>query len=153
MLENPVNLETVRSQAISRVLLYYFEKFTVHLAITISVTKKLPEEINNHIRNAFTHVSRIQIAASTDQIKEESAAAIKHIERANRDCLKASIMQTRETLENLILDVKFFRGSLSPTLDAQYNDLKRLRKEAYITESRGDNHQTSKLEIIYRKHR
>lgn len=143
-------VETVKTQEVARVLAFYSDKFTKYLSTTISISEKIPEEINNYIRNAFTHLARVQFCVDEDKVRVEASQAINHIERANRDCLKASIICTREKLDEMKLDVFFHYGSFTPALDAQYNKIQQAREEAYILESRGDDDQTQKLEELLR---
>jgi hypothetical protein len=150
MPESSPKIETVRDQEVARVLAFYSEKFTKYLSATISFSEKIPEEINNHIRNAFTHLARVQFCVDEEKVMVEVNHAINHIERANRDCLKASIICTREVLEDMKLDVYFHYGSLTPAIDAQYKKIQQIREEAYALESRGDGDQTQKLEEVLR---
>ncbi|MEO5333314.1 MAG: hypothetical protein H7839_14965 [Magnetococcus sp. YQC-5] len=150
MPQSSCEIETIKGQEVARVLVFYSEKFTKYLSTTISVSEKIPEEINNHIRNAFTHLARVQFCVDEDKIRSEANQAINHIERANRDCLKASIICTRDTLNEMKLDVYFHHGSLTPAIDAQYKKIQQMREEAYAIESRGDDDQTQKLEEILR---
>ncbi|MEO5346336.1 MAG: hypothetical protein H7834_08165 [Magnetococcus sp. YQC-9] len=106
--------------------------------------------MNNHVRNAFSHLARIQHINQIEEIQKEADCAIAHIERANRDCLKAAIIYARGRLDDLILEVHFHHGTLTPALETQFKRLVQERKQAYITETRGDGAQTEKLETILR---
>ncbi|MBF0164257.1 MAG: hypothetical protein HQL97_05080 [Magnetococcales bacterium] len=141
----PDELERVKSREIFRVLDFYNKSFTIYLAIAISYTEKIPEEMNNTIRNAFSHLARLRDAHQEESIRAEGQKAIDHIERANRDCLKAAILHAHAALEDLILDVIFHHGRLTPALDGQRSRLREERKLAYIAETRGESGQTEKL--------
>ncbi|MBF0418510.1 MAG: hypothetical protein HQL86_09715 [Magnetococcales bacterium] len=88
--------------------------------------------MNNTICNAFSHLARLRDAHHMEQIRAEGQRAIDHIERANRDCLKAAIIQAHAALEELILDTTFHHGRLTPALDGQLNRLREERKTEEI---------------------
>lgn len=139
-----------RTEEVSSVLNFYHEKFTAYLATTIAFTEKLPEEINNQIRDAFTHLARANVLTSEDEIAGECKLAIGHIERANRDCLKACIIKTREELDNLLNDVAFHHGFPSPAIKTASDRIKIERKATYRAEAAGANDITQRLEEILR---
>ena len=142
--------EKARAERVSSVLDFYYKNFTEYLATVISFTEALPEEINNQIRDAFTHMSRAGRAMTLEEVETQCKAALAHIERANRDCLKASIIKARGELDNLVADVVFYHGFLTPAIKAQRDAISTARKEAYQLESRGDENQSLKLEEILR---
>lgn len=144
------DIEEHRAREIFRALSFYDENFTRYLATTISFTETLPEEINNQIRDAFSHLSRARNATSQREITRQVKLAISHIERANRDCLKASIIFAREELDELIADATFIGGFLTPTVKQSYKSLKEKRRSAYQTETRGDDKLNGSLEEILR---
>lgn len=140
-----------RTRQIRRVLSFYDCDFTKYLASTISFAEKLPEEINNQIRNAFTHLARAQEAQNLTDFNREIELAISHIERANRDCLKASIIIARDQLESLVSDAVFYYVALTPDLKARHKNIVDLRRQAYQAETRGDKNQVARLEEILRE--
>lgn len=120
------------------------------MAAMIAISESVPEEINNQIRNAFTHVARAAHAETLTDVNAEVEKAIGHIERACRDCLKVSIIYARENLDQLVADVVFFYGFMPPDTKAKLATLKSLRREANVAETRGDKGQVEKLEEILR---
>ena len=72
MSESSREIATVKEQEVARVLAFYSEKFTKYLSATISLAEKIPEEINNHIRNAFTHLARVQFCSDEDKVRVEA---------------------------------------------------------------------------------
>jgi hypothetical protein len=144
------SFEEDRAREISLVLSFYYTDFTRYLATTISFTEKLPEEVNNQVRDAFTHLSRASVATSMEDVTRECKLAQNHIERANRDCLKASIIKARFELEELITDAVFYHGFLTPSIKTAFAQIKRERELAYIAETRSDGELISKLDEILR---
>lgn len=143
-------IESVRTRQIERVLSFYATDFTKYLALTIALTEKLPEEINNSIRDAFTHTVRASHSTTEQSVVHEATLAIRHIERANRDCLKACIIVSRAELQELILDAVFYHGFLTPSIRMSHDNLKERRQQAYVAETQGDDNQVAKLEEILR---
>ena len=139
-----------RAEEVSSVLDFYHSDFTTYLATVISLTETLPEQINNQIRDAVTHLARANIADTLTEVQHQSRLARSHIERANRDCLKASIIAARVELDDLVQDVVFYHGFLTPAIKASYDDIRQLRKAAYQAETRGDDDQVAKLDEILR---
>jgi hypothetical protein len=74
-----------------------------------------------------------------------------HLERANRDCLKVSIMYEHVRLREAIANVSFFRGTLTPAIQGRLKDIKRTRMEAYRQETRGDERHADMLESVLEK--
>jgi hypothetical protein len=109
-------------------------RFTQYMAAMIAISESVPEEINNQIRNAFTHVARAAHAETLTDVNAEVEKAIGHIERACRDCLKVSIIYARENLDQLVADVVFFYGFMPPDTKAKLATLKSLRREANVAE-------------------
>ncbi|MEI9899113.1 MAG: hypothetical protein WDN31_02185 [Hyphomicrobium sp.] len=83
-------------------------------------------------------------------MQRECGAARTHIERANRDCLKVSIIKARAELEQLIADVAFYHGFLTPTMKATFARIKAERRAAYVSETKSDLTLVAKLEEILR---
>lgn len=143
-------MDEARTGEISSVLSYYYSEFTTYLATTISFTETLPEEINNQIRDAFTHLSRANASGEIDEIKQECRLAKRHVDRANRDCLKVSIIKARLELDQLIEDAVFYHGFLTPSIKASYKDVKAQRKKAYLAETRNESGIVENLEEVLR---
>jgi hypothetical protein len=143
-------LDEHRTREITRVLNFYENDFTKYLATTIAYTETLPEEINNQIRDAFTHLTRAQQASTQAKITSEIDLSISHINRANRDCLKASIITARVELDDLVTDAVFYHGFLTPNLRTALSNLIDKRRKAYQSETLGDDDQVIKLEEILR---
>lgn len=142
--------EDDRAREISRALNFYLDRFTLYLATTISITESIPDEANNQLRNALTHLARANQANDAAALNKEVASAIAHFERANRDCLKVSIIKARDAMDQAVTNVRFFRGSLTPKIEDMIKELKEIRRRGHIAETRGDETQTKMLEEILR---
>ena len=143
--------DNTRARQIRHALSYYDEHFTKYLASAIAFSEQIPEEINNQIRNAFTHLARAQEATDQRTFQEEIEKCIGHIERGSRDCLKASIIVARDQLESMISDAVFYYVTLTPDLKARYKEIVNLRREVYRAETRGERGINEKLELILRE--
>lgn len=126
-----------RTRQVKNVLFHFDQNFTKYLAATIGLTEKLPEEVNNQIRNAMTHLARAQVAPTQSALGDEVSKAKSHIDRANRDCLKASIIVAREKLDNLVAEARFYHAGLTPELQTRLKNIAEDRQEAYKAEAQG----------------
>lgn len=144
------DLAGTKAYQIGSALEFYHQDFTQYLAAAISFSEKLPIEIDNQIRDAFTHLSRAHFATSIHDTISEVVKAKGHIERANRDCLKTAIILAREELEGIRANILLRHGVLSPVQESTYKQLKSMRKEAYLAETRGDVSVVKQLEEILR---
>ena len=132
------SLEVQKAREIKRAFDFYFDTFASTLALLIAEYEKIPLELDNQIRNAFTHLARASSLNSIMDIKIEVDRAIAHIDRANRDCFKAIIIESRSELAEIISDVVFFRGFLTPAIKAKYDEIELNRKKAFVAETKGD---------------
>jgi hypothetical protein len=137
--------------SIQRVLNFYNDEFAKSLAVAISASEKVPDEINIQVRNAFTHVARIINAQTVEAINKESAAGIAHLERASRDCIKVAVVFDREKLEALIANLHFIEGKISVDYNTRYNHIKDLRRNYYLHETKGDPEHRKALEMLWRE--
>lgn len=148
----PNDLRLIKARALDRAFSLFYEDFTKYLATTISLTESIPDQINNQIRNAFTHLARVNMSTDPEEIKQETEKAIGHIERANLDCLKVGIIHQHDKLDYLIADVRFFHGFLTPSIKSKRQQIEKERNELYESESRGDGDVTDKYEILLTKY-
>ncbi len=138
----------LRIDKINEALLFYEEYFTKYFATVISLTEKIPEQINNEIRNAFSHLVRVNIAQTKAEIIDEAAKAIGHIERACRDCLKICIA---ESYDNIKLQCDYaltYYKAISPNHTAEKRWLIEERKNISLEEIKGEKSLTGRFEEL-----
>ncbi len=140
-----VGIEATRAREIVRVLSFYDGSLTPALALVISESERLPEELNNQVRNAFTHLVRILAAQSEKIATSEADKSIGHLDRATRDCIKIVIIQSSQQLSDNIIDAKYFGGSITPEIQAEHREILSKRRQIYVDETKGDNHTSPKL--------
>jgi rRNA maturation protein Rpf1 len=143
-------LVMLKARLTRRAFKLFDQNFTKYMAVTISLTEAIPDQINNHIRNAFTHLSRACFANDKKDVEDEVNRAISHIERANRDCLKVSVLEQHDRLKSIFADIRFFHGFITPSIKSKYDNITQLRERSYEDEVRGDKNATDKLETLLR---
>lgn len=144
------DVDTRKVRALERASTVYLETFTRNLSIVIGAFERIPLEIDHQSRNAFTHVARAVSASDVVTVDREIERAVNHIDRANRDCLKAGIIAGRERLDDLVADISFHRGRLTPAQATELKYIDRLRREAYVAETSGEGASVDRLELILR---
>lgn len=106
-------------------------------AQAVAFTEKVPDQVNNELRNALTHFSRAYSAASYLDAEADLRRAAAHIDRAKRDCLKLSIICLHERIQALCGQVKAVSGTLDPAFLARRNQLTADRKQVLRDEISG----------------
>lgn len=91
-----------RQRDIVEVLVDFHIRFSEAYASAVAFSETMPEQINNEIRNALTHLSRAADANAkghSDGVDPELASAKRHLERANRDCYKLAVISVNGQLQ------------------------------------------------------
>lgn len=147
-MSNPPDLKTVKTQLIENVIGFYHEDFTEYYATVIALTEQMPEQINNEIRNAFSHLARVQTATSQVEAEKEAEKAQAHVERACRDCLKASIIAVHDDITNLRNRAVTLYQAIDPVNTAQINALFAERSALNLAEARGEKDLTDRFQSL-----
>lgn len=145
---NSTDLELQKFQLIQNVIHFYHEDFTEYYATVIALTEQMPEQINNEIRNAFSHLARVNAAASLDEAKSEAEKAQAHVERACRDCLKASIIFVHDDITNLRNRAVTLYQAIDPVNTAAINTFFEDRKQLILAEARGEKELTDRFQEL-----
>lgn len=139
------DLEASKADLIRSVIRFYHEDFTEYYATVIALTEKMPEQINNEIRNAFSHLARVYVATSVDNAKSEADKARGHIERACRDCLKASIIAVHDTIENQYNHALIRYQGIAPKITGERKAIRQERVTLAKAETKGANDLTGRF--------
>lgn len=107
-----------------------------------------PEQTNNEIRNAVTHLSRAPNAATQEGADEEITKAVLHIERAKRDCLKLTIITKIEQLRSMLSRIEEKDGILRQEVRSKVRKINSDRKDIYIRETKGDDIANDLTELL-----
>lgn len=109
----------------------------VLFATAVSLTEKHPEQVNNEVRNAVTHLARAYAANSAADAQDELRRARGHVDRAKRDCLKISIIALHDKIRATCSEIKIVSGTLDPAFVVRRNDLTNERKRLLKDEIAG----------------
>lgn len=115
----------------------YFEDFLDVYGTTISIAESHPEQVNNEIRNALTHLARSYYCESLHDATSEIKQARDHIERAKRDSLKLSIITKRDQIQSEIFRIEMSEGAIPQALKLKLREIEKTRKKAFKNESLG----------------
>jgi hypothetical protein len=141
-------LQQLRVNEINRVMCFYDEHFSKYFATIIALAEQIPDQMNNEIRNAFSHLVRVKIVNTESEIIGEADKAIGHIERACRDCLKACIINMRDKI-NLQFDYALvYYKAISPQHHAEKRWITKERENIVLAETKGEKDLTSRLEEL-----
>src|SRR5579875_3001772 len=66
----------------------------------VALTEKQPDQVNNEVRNAVTHMARAYCADTRAAADQQLNQAVSHIERAMRDCLKLSVIELHDRIQS-----------------------------------------------------
>lgn len=108
-------------------------------ASAVSLTEKHPEQVNNELRNAMTHMSRAASADNIEAAYNELDAAERHIERAKRDAIKIGVIKLRDLIADACEDIKIYRGTLEPAFVIRRDGVHKERQEIVKEEAKGGN--------------
>jgi hypothetical protein len=127
-----------RHSLLSDVLQDYHHRFSDAYAAAITYTERMPEQLNNELRNALTHLARAVVAADDVAAKEEIDSAARHIERAIRDCYKIAIIAIKSHIGKCEYVIEQTRGGLTKGIAAKYAEINRERKRIHLLEQKSD---------------
>lgn len=116
----------------------YLGEFTDIYATTIGLTELHPEQANNEIRNALTHMARALIATTPADVLDQVKKAADHIERGKRDCLKISIIAIRKRLTATIHQIEITHGSVQMPVRQRLKAIERKRRDIFKAETRNE---------------
>lgn len=140
-----------KARSLNRAFHMYNDTFTKYFSITISLTEAIPDQINNHIRNAFTHLSRAHESDDITTVEREVEKAISHIERGNRDCLKICVAHQHDKIEALFSAIRFNYGFVTPSINSAKKSIQKERQNLLQEETKGNDNITIKFEELLRK--
>ena len=92
----PTKEHLIENDVLNVVRKDFYEDFMEVYAMVVSTTETHPEQVNNKIRGALTHLARALDRG--DGCSEEVQKAQAHINRAKRDCLKVIIVQKHKAI-------------------------------------------------------
>jgi hypothetical protein len=107
-------------------------------AVAVAVTECNPEQVNNEIRNAVTHLSRALTSVEIADAEEDIKKASSHVARAKRDTLKIIIVELHDRIQLACAEVKVFQGTISPAFLSRRDVLTAQRRNVLIAEIKGD---------------
>jgi len=123
---------------------------SLYYAEGVAYSSKHPENINNELRNALTHLARALNAQEMDEAQFNMDAASRHIERFKRDCLKVAVVYSGRDLNGLISRAyRRFRG-VDPNVTVEASKLVRRRVGAALKEAIGIEQSTPTWEALAR---
>lgn len=105
-------------------------------AMVVSTTETHPEQVNNKIRGALTHLARALDRG--DGCSEEVQKAQAHIDRTKRDCLKVIIVQKHKAIRGTLWRLEEQDGILPSSVHRRLSSFEEKRKSAFHAEARGD---------------
>ncbi len=115
----------------------YFDDFLNVYGLTIALTETHPEQANNEVRNALTHIGRALNAPKEDAHGQISAAK-RHFKRAKLDCLKLCVVRKQNDLHNLMSRIEVEEGFVPRPIKVRLKGMMKLRRKIFTAESAGD---------------
>lgn len=109
-----------------------------YYARAVAYSSKHPQNINNELRNALTHMSRAMCASDVQEANKEIAAAERHVERFKRDCLKVAVVYAGRNANELIRRAELAGKKLDPALSIATAAIVAKRYQILIEEVLGD---------------
>lgn len=137
-----------KQELIDAVFKFYHEEFSKNYALSVAIAEKLPEQVNNEIRNAFSHLARANAYSGNSLIESECNQAINHIKRAIRDCLKIAIVHLHDKINGAMNNAELNFSPLPPAIIQQRKYLTKTRQELLIAEASGGEDITKKYEEL-----
>ncbi len=125
----------------ARVLAQYYAR-------TVAYAAKHPQNINNELRNAVTHMSRALVSDDVVAANKEMDAAERHVERFKRDCLKVAVVYAGRNASELMKRAELAGGRVSPQLSLSAAAIVMKRYQILFEEVRGDEHSAAKWEAV-----
>jgi hypothetical protein len=125
-----------RDEAIKQFLTEFQERFTDAYASAIAYADKIPEQCNNELRNALTHLSRACVAPDDESFKGEIHSANRHIERAIRDCYKLAVIEVNSLISKTFKVIEYSKGGVIWSIKNKYNEATKERRSISVLEQR-----------------
>lgn len=116
----------------------YLGEFTELYATAVGLVEMHPEQVNNEIRNALTHLARALSAANAQEAQSQVRKAKDHIERGKRDCLKISIIEIRDRLRGTIHMIEHTVGVVPQPIKLRLKEIERMRRTSFLAETRNE---------------
>lgn len=126
----------------------FHDNFMDIYALTIAISEKHPEQVNNEVRNCLNHIARALRAETLDDARENLKKAAGHLERGRRDCLKLCIIYRREQIQSAIFRIEQTEGTIPSSLKRRLKTIEEARKQAFKEEARGSDDVSMLLESI-----
>jgi len=126
----------------------YCQDFLEIYGTAISVVEIHPEQTNNEIRNALTHLGRALACESVAEAQGNIEKARGHIERGKRDCLKLAIIAKRDQIASAVFRIETVEGAIPRAIKQRLRQIEMKRRVTFRSESNGDEHVSAPLEEI-----
>ncbi|MBV9511776.1 MAG: hypothetical protein JO303_16005 [Caulobacteraceae bacterium] len=107
-------------------------------ATAVSLAEKHPEQVNNEVRNAVTHLARALTLDEAGAANHEIELAKAHVSRATRDAIKLAVLELHDRIQDACAEIKYLHGTLDPTFMVRRDDLTSKRKKVLRDEINGD---------------
>lgn len=106
-------------------------------AAAVSLSERHPEQINNELRNALTHISRATALDDYALAMSEIKKAESHIERAKRDTAKVAVIELRDLISDVCADLRLLNGTVDVAFVIRRDDISKKRKAILKREAKG----------------
>jgi hypothetical protein len=115
----------------------FFDTLSRYYAEGVAYSSKHPQNINNELRNALTHLARALNAPNMKDAQENMDSAGRHIERFKRDCLKVAVIYSGKDTNDLINHAYRRFKDIDPTLTVESSRIVRRRVSVTVKEAIG----------------
>ncbi len=109
-----------------------------YYALSVSYSGRHPQNVNNELRNAVTHMSRALVSDTIEAARRQLEAAERHVERFKRDCLKIAVIYASKNTGDIIKTAHSSFGNRDPYVALEALAIVRQRYGIIISEVRGD---------------
>lgn len=106
-------------------------------AATVSLSERHPEQVNNELRNALTHMARAVASEDFDHAIAEIKKAEGHIERAKRDAAKISVIELHNLVADASAEIKYLDGTIDAAFLVRRDIITKKRKSLLKNEAKG----------------
>ena len=113
------------------------DQFVDFYAAAVSLTERQPDQVNNEIRNALTHLSRSLAVDDYAQANSEIDRACNHIDRAMRDAIKLAVFELRDRIHSACAEIRLVHGVLDTPFLVRRENLTDQRKALIKLETEG----------------
>lgn len=125
-----------REEQILGLLRDYHERFSFAYAAALIHAEEIPEQVNNEIRNALTHLSRAAAVDDRQLGQPEIDKSSSHLERAVRDCYKLAVINVNRRIQKAIWVLDEARGGVVASTARNYNELLKERRRVISEEQK-----------------